>query len=182
MKTYIALLRGINVGGHRSLKMSELINSMLSLGFEKVNTLIQSGNVIFCSAISDNNQLERMIENKIKLEYGFDVPVIIKSLPELKNIIENNPFETETPEAIKQLYITFLKTPPTMELFDKFSAIAFAPDKFLVRNDVVYGLIFQSYAHTKFNNSFIEKKLNILATTRNWNTILKLAVMNNLPL
>ena len=152
MKKYIALLRGINVGGHKSIKMTQLVKLMQSLGFENVTSYIQSGNICFESALGDYKQLEKNIEQKISTEFGFDAPVIVISADELKAIIAKNPFKIED---LTSLYVTFLKSCPEHQLIHNFNAFAFTPDKIVASESAVYSLIVNGYAQTKFNNLFI---------------------------
>lgn len=93
MTTYIALLRGINVGGHRSLKMEDLRELFSSMGFDNVTTYIQSGNVIFDASSKDETVLARRIKAQIEDTFGYDVPVIIYSAKRLQKILDEVPFE-----------------------------------------------------------------------------------------
>ena len=92
METYIALLRGINVSGHRMIKMEELKNVMSELNFFNIRTYIQSGNIIFETEKTGSAYLEKQIGETILKHYGFSVPVVIRSRPEMETIYKNNPF------------------------------------------------------------------------------------------
>jgi uncharacterized protein (DUF1697 family) len=92
MITYIAILRGINVSGKRIIKMDALKEMLTELNFEKVRTYIQSGNIVFEAKNTNANQLEKTLPAEIKKQFGFDVPVIVLDIDELKSIITKNPF------------------------------------------------------------------------------------------
>src|SRR3989344_9460301 len=108
MNTYISLHRGINVAGQKKIKMSDLKALYEALGFKNVTTYIQSGNVIFQSTQTDIVALSQKIEEKIHKTYQFQVAVIIRTIPELKQIIDENPFVKDRHEDVTKLYITFL--------------------------------------------------------------------------
>ncbi len=179
MTKYIALLRGINVSGQKPIKMAELKNHFEDLGYKNVTTYIQSGNVLFDSKNSNSDTLANEIADKIKQQYGWDVPVIVIGSDYLKLISENNPFINLRYESTDRLYVTFLKDEPITELAEKFKAFDYKPDEFLLMAKVLYGFVPVRYGNTKFSNNFIENKLKTTATTRNWKTVLKLLEMVN---
>ncbi len=179
MNKYIAILRGINVSGQKLIKMTDLIKHLEELGFKKITTYIQSGNVLFESDISNQMELALKIGNKIKEKYGFDVPVIVKNREELKIISKNNPFLTQRSEDIDKLYVTILAEEATHELAAKFKDIDYKPDEFILDGNVLYGYVPNGYGNTKFSNTFIENKLKTTATTRNWKTVLKLTELGS---
>lgn len=111
MQTYIALLRGINVGGKAKLKMADLKLLFEDLGFKDVATYIQSGNVVF--AAENGIGLEEKISKEIKSKFGFEVPVLVKTAAEIDTILKDCPFEKDKKEAS---YFVLLKTPPQKEL------------------------------------------------------------------
>ncbi len=177
MKTYIALLRGINVSGHKIVKMEILRKVLGELDFENIATYIQSGNIIFDSAIDDIAVLEQQIAHKIEEHFGFLVPVRITTLAELKTIVAENPFVQENLQDTTQPYVAFLSEVPTNENLIQLQAIDFANDRFINKNSVLYLWYADSAANTKLNNAIIEKKLQVKATARNWKTILKLIAL-----
>ena len=116
MKTYIALLKGINVGGHKKVPMAELRNVLDKSGFQNVKTYIQSGNVIFISPNqTENIEIAEIIEKSILERFGFDVPVIVRSAKEWQQSVKNNPFYLEKEVDISKLHLTILKEFPTTE-------------------------------------------------------------------
>ncbi len=182
MTKYIALLRGINVSGQKPIKMADLKSLFEDLKYKNVITYIQSGNVLFDSENSNSDTLANEIADKIKQQYGWDVPVISISSDYLKVVSENSPFINERNESTDRLYVTFLKDEPNAELAEKFKAFDNKPDEFVLKGKVLYGFVPVSYGNTKFSNNFIENKLKTTATTRNWKTVLKLLEMIKNPI
>lgn len=178
MTKYISIHRGINVSGHKLIKMDALKKMYEKLNFENIQTYIQSGNVIFSANNKDTKELEKIISSKIEKEFGFDVPVIVISVKTLETIIGNNPFTKDNQKDIAFLHITFLAEIPTG--FDKESIIEKKdPDEEIAfTSNAVYLYCPNGYGKTKLNNNFLENKLKVRATTRNWKTtneLLKLA-------
>ncbi|AOW19720.1 DUF1697 domain-containing protein [Urechidicola croceus] len=174
MNSYIALLRGINVSGKKKIKMSDLKEFLLNDGFIDVQTYIQSGNVIFNSKKTDKVKLAEEISLCILKNYAFEVPVVVKSKIEWERILNKNPFINQNGVDLKKLYVTFLYNSPSKEDVEILKTIDFNPDKYQIKNDIVYSCYGQSFGKTKMTNNVFEKKLKLIATTRNWNTVNKL--------
>ncbi|HEX8269575.1 MAG TPA: DUF1697 domain-containing protein [Flavobacterium sp.] len=174
MKKYIALLRGINVGGHKSIKMETLRNTFSELPFQNVSTYIQSGNIIFNSAESDQKALSDHIAAHIQKHFSFDVPVIVVTPIELKNIIGSNPFADRTTDDAVQPYIAFLSDDANPENLFELEQIDFGKDEWRYGKKCLYISYFDSAANTKLENSLIERKLKVQSTVRNWKTVKKL--------
>ncbi len=176
--TYISILRGINVSGQKLIKMEALKKMYENLAFENVQTYIQSGNVIFLTKSKNTSELESIISSSIKIEFGFDVPVIVVSLDTLEKIKTNNPFIKDTDKDVAFLYVTFLAE--VLTEFDEESIIEkkHSDEEIAFTTNAVYLYCPNGYGKTKLNNNFLEKKLKVQATTRNWKTVnelLKLA-------
>jgi uncharacterized protein (DUF1697 family) len=171
MQTYISVLRGINVSGHRIIKMDALKQSYAELGFTNIHTYIQSGNVVFQLKKSGTLKIESMIKNKILDVYGFDVPVIVKEFMDLNNVIKNNPFLDIKNVDLSMLHVTFLSAIPEKSVFNKLKEVDYSPDKFIIVDDIVYLYFPGGYGNTKLNNNFFENKLKVIATNRNWKTV-----------
>jgi len=174
MAVYISILRGINVSGQKIIKMDDLRGLYSGMGFTNVETYIQSGNVIFQYPLTETVVLEKNINEKIAGSLYFEVPVLVKELSELKEIIRNNPFLTEKGGNISQLYATFLSSSPSAEDISKISG-NYTPDEFAVIGKTIYLFCPGGYGKAKLSNTFFEKKLKVSATTRNWKTITELA-------
>lgn len=174
----IAILRGINVGGKRKIRMIDLKSLCENLGWKDVETYIQSGNIIFNSD-NQNSDLEETLESAIKEKYGFDVPVIVRNSEELQISIDNNPFFNQDAE-INQLHLTLLKKKPTQEKSAEIQTQSYEPDKFKIVGKDVFILCVGKYHKSKLINNFFERKFNTGATTRNWKTILKLSELSKI--
>ncbi|WP_320019014.1 DUF1697 domain-containing protein [Labilibaculum manganireducens] len=169
---YISVLRGINVGGKRKILMADLKELYSELGFENCISYIQSGNVIFEYQNVSNSKLEEKLEDAILEKYGFEVPVIVRTRNEWEQSVRANPY-TDTHEK-ENLFITFLSETPKTEVSEAISELNFEPDRFQMIDKDVFIYCPGPYHKTKLSNQFFESKLKVKATTRNWNTVLKL--------
>ncbi|MNO41801.1 hypothetical protein D3C76_319800 [compost metagenome] len=177
MNTYIALLRGINVGGNKIIKMQALKAMFESLGYGRVRTYIQSGNVVFESGESAGAELEAAISAGIRDTFGFDVSVIIRTLEELEAAIAANPFELPAQEDYKRLYVSFLAKAPSEEALEKLRPYADGADKLCVIGKELYTLYEVSVSQSSLFKVPLDKLLGTSITARNWNTVNKLAAM-----
>ncbi|MFL1897278.1 DUF1697 domain-containing protein [Aquimarina sp. 2-A2] len=178
MTTYIALLRGINVGGKRKILMSDLKQLFAKLNFTNVQTYIQSGNVIFTSLKKQTSiELSLLIHDAILNQFGFEVPVVVKTIGELEQVALNNPFLEDPAIEIKDCHVTFLQHLPSKEAVEAIQKMDQPTDSFTIYNSNIYLHCTDSYHKSKFTNTFFEKKLAVPATTRNWKTVLKLYEM-----
>jgi len=169
MKTYIALLRGINVGGNKKLKMADLKLLFEGLGFENVTTYIQSGNVVFTAKERDG--LAEQISKEIEKQFGWKVPVLVKTGDAIEQILQDCPFD-ETKKA--EAYFMLLASPPEEELMNAVRVINYPNEEFVLTSKCVYIHFGKGYGNAKLNNNFFEKKLKVAATTRNYRTLAKL--------
>lgn len=189
MDVYIALLRGINVSGQKLIKMDSLRKTFEGLGFAQVQTYIQSGNVLFTAdAATDAGLKERKerIEQEIERVYGFTVPVVVKRLAEWHEIIAQNPYVPGVPadangsiEEGASLYVSLLGQEPDAAACERLLACSSDADAFTLVGGQVYILCRSGYGKSLFSNNFIEKKLGVYATTRNWQTMNKLAELGD---
>ena len=176
-QTYVALLRGINVNGHRVMKMADLRASLEhhSDSFSHVKTWIQTGNVIFqSSSRNSQEQLKEKIKEVILQDFGLDdVPVMIRTGQEIKEALANNPFaERES----KRIFIAFLDQKPRQDLMDEMGRVNYSPEEYVLseKNDMIYFYI-PNFAKYKLDTTLFEKKLQLKASSRNWRTTTKLA-------
>lgn len=171
MTRYISILRGINVSGHKLIKMDALKSMYENLGFSNVASYVQSGNLVFTEKNTDPNILEQKISDQIKKDFGFDVPVIILTADKLKQIIDNNPFLNDSDKDESFLHITFLSSVPNNNNeFETIEDKAQNGEEIVLSGDVVYLYCPNGYGNTKLSNNFLETKLKVKATTRNWKT------------
>jgi uncharacterized protein (DUF1697 family) len=168
MGTYISMLRGINVGRQKAIKMDALSKMYESLGFKDVRTYIQSGNVIFQCKNTKTLELTKKIEEEIKKSFGFEIIVLIRTEKKLQETIKNNPFNKKNHDRI---YVTFLSGIIDKIPIDEINKAKSASEEFLFLGSEVYLYCPDGYGRTKLSNNFFEKKLNLPATTRNWKTV-----------
>ncbi|HEY2421461.1 MAG TPA: DUF1697 domain-containing protein [Neobacillus sp.] len=174
MTIYVALLRGINVGGHNMIKMTELKQVLESMGFAKVKTYIQSGNVIFESK-EEARTLSQQMEEVIKREFGFLVPVVLRTGEELEQIIKNCPFSTDSLLEGESVQVAFLTNIPSQEGIERLSAFNSERDEYQINGENVYLFFRQSIRNSKLAKQL--PKLGVPATVRNWKTVIKLATI-----
>lgn len=172
MTRYIAFLRAINVGG-RVVKMDDLKKMLALPGIKNINTYIQSGNVIFDSTSADIQALKQKIEKKLLATLGYEVATIIKTIPDIERVIKNNPFK-KYPEEMG-LHVSFLAGAADAALVQQLLTLQNENEQFNVLGTEAYILVRKgAYGETKFSNTFLEKKLKVQATTRNWATVNKM--------
>jgi uncharacterized protein (DUF1697 family) len=174
MITYLAFLRGVNVGGRNLIKMKDLGRLLDSIGFLNVQTYIQSGNVSFDSKPDNIDSLQRTVEFHIEKDLGLKIKVIIRTLSYIQDIIRNDPFKNIKWNLQTKLYVCFLydepKIHPQLPLENPKEGLELfrldEKEAFLVSKEINgrYG----------FPNNFIEKELNVISTARNWTTINKI--------
>ncbi len=175
MKSYLALLRGINVSGQKKIKMADLTQSLKREGFREVRTYIQSGNVVFASDKNDVEKLQNDMHKVILDDFGFEVPVLILTVEELAQVLKESPYTDEPNE--KGLYYVLLKTVPDDKLVKAFNQLDFENEDFHVTERCVYLNCKAGFGKAKLNNNFVERKLKVEATTRNLKTMQKLVEM-----
>ncbi len=173
MQTYIAILRGINVSGHKIIKMADLRELLSSLGFSKLTTYIQSGNIIFQSKEKENNVLEEMIHQNIKDHYSFDVPVIVRTQKEWENVVNRVPFNLDKVD-ITRIAVTFLKEKPAQIPTEEIIKFKAANDELVFEDKELYLHIPDGFGTSKLTLNVLERKLKVSATMRNWETTIKL--------
>ena len=175
MKTYIALLKGINVGGHKKVPMAELRDLLSKSGFQNVQTYIQSGNVVFQSSEETKN-LEDKIQNAISSHFGFEVSVIVKTNAELRLIFDSCPFENAKKE---KSYFIILNKIPERNLIEEVNKISYDDEEIIIKNNCLYFYCSKGFGQAKFNMSTYERKLNLVGTSRNYNTMVKLLSLSS---
>lgn len=177
MNMYIALLRGINVGGQKKMPMADLRSMLEKMDFQKIATYIQSGNVVFNTTEKDSSILERKINRAIRDTFGFDVPVLVKSKIDFVKILEKNPYGDQKVLEENRVYFVLLKDVPPEERVKKLEKEVYPNEKFVITKECVYLLCQNGYGKAQLNNNRIERKLKVEATTRNYRTVVKLIEM-----
>lgn len=174
MNTFVSLFRGINVGGNHPIRMGELKDLHASLGLSDVVTYIQSGNVVFTSDDADPAQLSRQIEDAFAQKFGFRVNVMVRTAAELRDIIENNPFQNQPMKESKRLVVLFLATCPESTALADLKKAYVGLEEFDLVGQELYIYYPDGIGRSKLSNALIEKKLKTMGTARNWNTVLQL--------
>jgi uncharacterized protein (DUF1697 family) len=175
--TYIALLRGINVGGHRIIRMDQLRKAFEALGFADVATYVQSGNVVFLAPAKTAQNLSEKIEQMLLRRFGMSVRVMVRAAEEIGEVVKNNPFLKQKGVDPAKLHVTFLSRPPQKEAVKGLDAIAAGADEFRCRGAEIYLFCPNDLGRTKLSIQAFEKVLSVGATTRNWNTVNRLYQM-----
>jgi uncharacterized protein (DUF1697 family) len=179
MTKYLALLRGINVSGHNMIKMDALKKMLDSMGFQNVETYIQSGNVFLESEEENAASIGFKIKQEIAKVFGYDVPVVMVSKTDLVLCFKNNPFLKEKDCDIKKLYVAFISKELTAAAINDLKISNFKPDEAAIDSNRIYIKYAIGAGKTNLDQKYIEKKLNVVATIRNWNTVTKLLEMYN---
>jgi len=176
MRTFIVLLRGINVSGQKKVPMAALRSLLSDLGFENVSTYIQTGNIVLQSTENKSLKIEELIKKALLSHFGFEVSTLVLSSEELKSIFDNCPFPTEKKN---KSYFTVLHAVPDGELSLAVSGEIHPNEEFVISDDCVYFYSKNGYGRAKCNTNFFERKLKITATTRNYNTMVKLLSLSS---
>jgi len=177
MQVAISMLRGINVGGHNSIKMESLRAMYESLGLRDAQTYVQSGNVVFRTVARDLAPLVKRIESKIEQTFGFRPAVIIRSSSDLREVIRRNPFATRQGIEPSKLLVTFLAADPCPEAREKILGIQADPEELRMQGRELYVYFPNGIGRAKLSPALIERTLKTPGTGRNWNTVTKLLEM-----
>jgi uncharacterized protein (DUF1697 family) len=170
MPTYVALLRGINLGPNKRVKMDALRKSFESLGLRNVQTYIQSGNVAFKAGKTSSAALGKKIEARIVKDFGFSALTILRSQEELGKVVAMNPFKQHEVNPA-WLHVIFLAEAPEAAVLKQLEGLTKSPDKSCCLGQEIYLHLPNGYAHSSLLHNPLERKLLTRATTRNWRTV-----------
>lgn len=173
MGRYVALLRGINVGGNKLVPMATLRALLEGLGYADVATLLNSGNAVFTSGAKDGGKIAAAIEKVIAKEFGFEVSVVVRSRDELAKVIAANPLKSGEKDPSKFL-VFLLSGSPEKKAIAAIDAKAHAPDEFRLAKHEIYARFPNGIQKSKLAGVLGSPKLGVASTARNWNTVLKL--------
>lgn len=174
MTTYVALLRGINVGGHKAVSMAELRAMMESLKFTKVKTLLQSGNLLFDGRRQSTATLETTLNKEIHSRLGVDSEIFIRTADEWADVVNRNPFAREAENDPGHLIVVFLRESATAENVRALQDAIVGREIMRVSGREAYFIYPDGMGTSKLTNALIEKKLGTRGTARNWNTVRKI--------
>jgi uncharacterized protein (DUF1697 family) len=175
-KTYVAMLRGINVGGNKRVVMADLRAWLEEMGLKQVRTYVQSGNVVFQSD-QPRARLVPAIEKKIEQRAGFPVRVMVRSAEELKRVLQNNPFLKRAGIEPSKLHVTFLREKAGAAGREKLLALPRGGDDFEIIGSEMFLHCPNGYGSSRLGNNVLEKAAGEAATTRNWRTVNALCSM-----
>lgn len=177
MKQYVALLRGINVGGHRKIKMAELRSACEEIGLSQVQTYIQSGNIIFRSPQENAETIAQQIKSAILETFGHDVITFVIDKEAYEQVIVDNPFEEREDPDPKKLHVCFLYKEVDTSLESELQAVESKRDQVILHPKALYLYCPDGFGRTKYTDSIIKRILKTSGTTRNWRSVLKLQEM-----
>ena len=172
---YVALLRGINVGGNTMIKMAELKTEFERLGFKNVVTYINSGNLVFDSRKMSEERLASRLETAIEAGFGKAIDVMVREQADIKRVIENNPFAGEY-ESHKQMHVLFLKAELPREKVELLSEMDFGQERLVIADREIYFYLPLGVADSLFSKKApLDKKPRVAYTARNWRTVQNLS-------
>ncbi len=175
--TYLALLRGINVGGKNKLPMTELAALFTEAGCSAVRTYIQSGNVVFGASSKQAEGLPVLIARRIAERFALRVPVVLRSAGQLREVAGGNPF-VEAGADLEALHVAFLASEPDPDHLAGLDPNRASPDAFRVVGREIFLFLPGGVARTKLTLDYFDSKLATVSTMRNWRTVLKLLEMS----
>ena len=172
MKTYVSFLRGVNMTGHNSIKMTDLKALYIKIGLADAETFIQSGNVIFCKTGDITPEaLSVNIEQAILEKLNYIVPVMIRTHQELRDLFSLNPYLKETGFDPSKMAVIFLHEEPSDTQLQKVENVDYPPDRFKIIGKEIFIYCPNGFGRTKLYTNFFEKKMGVTGTARNWKTI-----------
>jgi uncharacterized protein (DUF1697 family) len=173
----VAMLRGVNVGGHQKISMAALRALCTSLGLRDVQTYIQSGNLVFREHGEDPVVIARRLEKAIESSFGFRPAVIVRTASDLKKVIAKNPFAGRPGVEPNRLLVVFMDSTPTKQARDLLLGLPCEPEELRIHGRELYIYYPHGMAHPKIPLVKMEKTLQCASTGRNWNTVNKLLAM-----
>ena len=181
VKTHIALLRGVNVGGNNKLPMADLRAFMGSLGFTEVRTLLQSGNLVFHSdGQRDDRTLETFLEAEAAKRLGLNTTFLLRTADEWEQVIARNPFPAEAATHPGRLLVMVFREPPSNEALDSLRTVLVSSERIYPDGDRLYASFPEGIGNSKAASALMSPRFSKHATGRNWNTVVKLGALAGL--
>jgi uncharacterized protein (DUF1697 family) len=171
MPIYVSMLRGINVGGHKTIKMDQLRASFEALGFEQVQTYIQSGNVVFKTVKTSTSGLSKRIEERILADFGFSASVISRTSIEMEEAIADNPFLNKPGIDSEKLHVMFLSEAPEPAAMKKLADLMAAPDLCCGLGKEIHFYLPNGVSKSVLMKTPVDRILAVVTTMRNWKTV-----------
>ena len=168
------MLRGVNMTGHNTIKMTGLVDLFRQIGYTDAETYIQSGNIVFTSRNRNISDVSSGIRKTILSEFRLNIAVITRTMDEMKKIISANPFLEEPGFDPSKMAVLFLELKPSDAQVLKVAGIDYPPDKFSINSSEIYVYCPNGFGKTKLYTNFFEAKMKVTGTARNWRTVNKL--------
>lgn len=172
---YVALLRGINMGGHKKMAMSDLRELAEGLGFSGVQTLLQSGNLVFGGSSATPAKLEKQLETALAKKLGLTTSVLVRSAAEWTKLVARNPFAKEAERDPSHMALMLLKDKPAAPAITALRKAIVGREVFEADGRALYAYFPDGFGTSKFTTALIDRVLSTTVTARNWNTVLKIA-------
>ena len=176
MPRYVALLRSVNVAGHGRIAMDQLRASFDALGYTDVTTYIQTGNVLFTTGSKSQTGISSAIEERLDEDFGGSPAVLLRSVADFGRVASSSPYAKAGADTGRH-HVTFLATSPSRAALDGLRLPPSGRDELGVDGKEVYVHTPDGYANTKYTGTFLERRLGVVSTTRNWNTVTKLGAL-----
>ncbi len=173
MPRYVALLRSVNVAGHGRIAMQDLRSSFEALGYTGVTSYIQTGNVLFSTGSKSEGSIAAAIEQRLAEDFGDSPAVLLRTVGDLVRVGAASPYAKAGADPSRH-HVTFLATVPSKAALDALALPPSGRDELVVEGKEVYVHTPDGYAETKYTGTFLERRLGVVSTTRNWNTVTKL--------
>lgn len=177
MTIHLALLRGINVGGHKQVAMSDLRDLLTKLGFIDPRSVLQSGNLVFRTEARTGANLEHLLEAETEKRLDLRTDFFVRTAEEWQAVIAQNPFRKEAERDPGHLVVIFLKAVPDVKNVEALQAASIGPEIIRAEGRQAYIVYPAGIGRSRLTNTLIEKKLGTPGTGRNWNTVLKLGAL-----
>ena len=177
MPAVISFLRGVNVGGHRLIKMDDLRKLCESCGLSQVQTYVQSGNVVFHAPAKDVARVSARMEKAIEQACGFHADVFVRTAEEMRDVIRRNPFAAQAETDPNRVLVTFLAAVPGAAARARALAVPCVPEELRIDGREVYIYYPNGVGRAKLSLTVLERALGIPGTGRNWNSIKRLSAM-----
>lgn len=174
---YLALLRGVNIGGHRQVAMADLCALLVELGFLDVRSRLQSGNLVFRAAAGSAARLERTLEREVATRLRLRTDVFVRSAGQWEGILARNPFPREAERDPGHLIVMFLKHAPGSGAVRALQSAITGREVARIRGREAYIVYPDGFGRSRLTTALIERRLGTRCTGRNWNTVRKLAVL-----
>ncbi len=179
MPTFVAFLRGINVGGNKTIPMARLKALFEALGFDAVKTHLNSGNVVFASTEKDRAKLKKTIEAAIEKEFGFRPETMLRDTAALRKVVAKNPFPAMAKDDPSHLVVMLFAEKPDKDAAKRLAAAYQGVEEIRVAGEEAYITYPNGIGKSKLTNTLLEKHLGVAGSARNWNTVTKLLVLAN---